>query len=430
VRALPRTARWGLTAVLGLGALSAAGAALPYYAALEVAHFVLLGALAVGVAAAVRETPEWAGRLLLGAVVVSVLVYGARFAVGYGVSVALPALEVGRETIGGFVNTRFFNQYQTWTLPLLAAAVWAVPSRWRGLRGTVFGMLAFWWALVFASHVRGTVVAVGGAGLMVVLLFGRAAYRWLATQAAGVLAGGGLYVVLFRLGGGVVQRLSDAKQYTKRLEWWGDTLEVIGGQPWLGLGPMHFAGAPAHPVTWGHPHNALLQLLVEWGVPAALLLVGLAGWGAWCWIQQERNQVEPVSDAETALRVGLVASLGAGAAHALVSGLLVMPVSQTLAALVVGWAWGRYRPREAPEEGLSRVAAGSLGVLLVAAVGIVGSSLQHVPRAEDRRATYLDMVDHRTVYPRYWVQGYMGIDTPAGRERVRRKREGAGKGDG
>ncbi|PSQ82006.1 MAG: O-antigen ligase domain-containing protein, partial [Bacteroidetes bacterium QS_1_65_9] len=166
---------------------------------MEVGHFVLLFALAGIMAAAVRCRPEYTEVLLPGAVVLSAGLYAAHFSVSYALSVAWPALEVGRETISGFGNIRHFNQYQTWTLPLLGGAVLALPRRWRVARGGVFGLVALWWTLVLASNVRGTVVAMALASVVVWVLFRQASHRWLGVQGLALLAGGGLYFLLFHL---------------------------------------------------------------------------------------------------------------------------------------------------------------------------------------------------------------------------------------
>ena len=94
-----------------MGLISAATAPDPGHAFLEAAHLVLLFALAGIAAAAVRCTPEYTEVLLLGAVVLSAGLYAAHFSVSYALSVAWPALEMGRETISGFANIRHFNQY-------------------------------------------------------------------------------------------------------------------------------------------------------------------------------------------------------------------------------------------------------------------------------------------------------------------------------
>ncbi len=159
LRRVPSLAQFGLCVVVGLGVLSSALAPSPFYGFLEAGHFLLLFALAGIVASEVRREPEQTESLLLGAIALGALLYAVYFAVRYRGSLALPRLEIGRETVSGFANIRFFNQYQTWTLPLLVGAVLSVPKKWRVSRGVLFLLPSLWWTLVFASNVRGTVLA-------------------------------------------------------------------------------------------------------------------------------------------------------------------------------------------------------------------------------------------------------------------------------
>ncbi len=110
-----------------------------------------------------------------------------------------------------YANIRFFNHYQTWTLPLLGGILLSIPKDWNIARGGVLGLIALWWALIFASNVRGTIVAMGVAAVGVGLLFRRHAKPWLLVQAAGLLAGIGLYYLLFSTGGSppVVEKFSE-----------------------------------------------------------------------------------------------------------------------------------------------------------------------------------------------------------------------------
>ena len=422
--ALPRSARAGLGAVLVLGVLSAALAPAPFYAVLEIGHFVLLFALAGGVATVVRRSPRRTGALLLGAIVLSAFLYAVHFAVSYGLSVAWPALEVGRGSISGFANIRHFNQYQTWTLPLLGAAVLAIPARWRVGRGVVFFLAALWWTLVLASDVRGTVVALGLAAVGVGLLFRTQAARWLGVQAAALLAGAGLYFVAFHLVGDAAPQLADRLQQidggSRRFQHWATCIELLKTHPWLGVGPMHFAWAPYRIASGAHPHNAFLQWLAEWGLPSTVIMSGLVVWGGGRWMQQERAASTAPVETSNAIRVGLVAAVLAGTAHAMVSGLLVMPVSQVLLALVGGWAWGRYRHDEDQTAAVPSVRARTiLCGLLVGSMLIVGSSLRDLSTIEERRSAFLETADRSRFSPRYWAQGYIGLRSKTVRDRAR-----------
>jgi O-Antigen ligase. len=325
--------------------VSSALAPSSFYAFLEVGHFVLLFLAAGGVAVAVRRAPKQTERFFLGSVAVSVLLYTVYFAVSYGAATVLPSFDIGRETITGFGNVRFFNQYQTWTLPLLAGAVLhfrRVASR----QSALFVLAGLWWTLVLASNVRGTVVAMAIAAVGIWLLFRDRSYRWLGVQVAALLLGGVFYYFLFTLGGGtapqVVERLGEVGQ-SRRLQHWMKCLSMAWADPWLGAGPMHYAWPPNNFAPAAHPHNAFLQWLAEWGVPSTMIMGSLTVWGSWSWMREEMRSAQDATTEENGVRVALVAALLAAGAHAMVSGIIVMPVSQVLLVLIGGWAWGRYR---------------------------------------------------------------------------------------
>jgi len=67
-------------------------------------------------------------------------------------------------------------------------------------------------------------------------------------------------------------------------------------------------------------------------------------WGYGLWLQQSRRVVASSNDRETAdLRVALTASLTAAGAHAMLSGIIVMPLSQLAGALIIGICLAVYR---------------------------------------------------------------------------------------
>ena len=85
----------------------------------------------------------------------------------------------------------------------------------------------------------------------------------------------------------------------------------------------------------------LLQLAAEWGLVAAALIAGLASWAFLKWTTAARRAED--AQENVLLRVSLTGSMIAGATHSLVSGVIVMPLSQTALALVCGWALACYR---------------------------------------------------------------------------------------
>jgi len=155
-------------------------------------------------------------------------------------------------------------------------------------------------------------------------------------------------------------------------------------------------------------------------MPSTAIMSGLAVWGGGRWMQQEGTASTAPSETSNAIRVGLVAAVLAGTAHAMVSGLFVMPVSQVLLALVGGWAWGRYRHDEdqtgaVPSVRTQVILCGPL----VGSMLIVGSSLRDLSTIEARRSAFLDTADRSRLSPRYWAQGYIGLRDTSVQKRAR-----------
>jgi hypothetical protein len=420
--ALPRVARWGLRAVFLGGGLSALLASFPRQAGLEFAHFGLLFAAAAAIAAAVRCAPRWASRGVVATVALGAFLYAVTFAVGYTGHVAGHAFSLWPEASTGFSNVRIFNHYQTWTLPLLAVAPLTVPRKQTVLRGLLFALLALWWMLLFASGGRGVLIAAAGGTVSVGLVFGSSAWRWLRCQLAGAASGGGLFWLLFvQFAASSPSLLTrDLTHKGRRPQAWFDALEMAMQSFPLGAGPLHYAHY-AQGNIWAHPHSAPLQWAAEWGAPAALVLLGLAVWGIIAWMQQSRFRKSRDAK-QQAMRVAVTASLLAGAAHSLVSGIIVSPLSQTLAAIIIGIAWGLYareKSRRATTSGVRSSRphtalkthgsnrAFQMGVAFLLGIMVWGGAVEAADLG-NRTAAYVRVSDSNRTSPHYWQQGYFG----------------------
>ncbi|ARA93005.1 hypothetical protein AWN76_007430 [Rhodothermaceae bacterium RA] len=408
---LPAAARWGAGLVLALGLASAAQAALPRYALLEVGHLVLLAVLSMAVAGGVRELGERADKLLVGFLCLSVGLYLIRFLVGYAAGV-MGLMPLWPEGTLGFSHVRFFNQIQTWTLPLLALPVFLLSTERRGLRVISAGMLWMWWMLLFASGGRGTLLATVSAMFFVALVYGRRARYWLRVQGVAALAGLALYALLFKGIGHAGQSIMDRTLTSDsgRLELWAHAWAAVVEAPLLGIGPMHLAYYPDR-VENAHPHNVLLQWMAEWGSVATVLLVVLVFWGLWAWVRQGRRQVYSHRDLHRwPVRIAITGSLVAASIHALLSGIVVMPVSQMLMVVVVGWALGCYQPSHRSHRAAAwkhHLLAGTVWLALLA-VGLgVAPDLPGLPH---RKEIYTDWTGSYDLRPRYWQQGFIGYE--------------------
>ena len=249
------------------------------------------------------------------------------------------------QLIVGFDNYRFLNYVQTISLPMLGLMAARMPDRGRQLFW--WGITALWWMLLFVSAGRGTFVGLTVAMAMVWCSLPKVAGAWcrsmLLAGLAGLLAYLFFYAAIPLLRGlepfGLLVTTAErtlANPTSGRLQLWIRALEMVGEYPWLGAGPLHFAHYDRDLQTGASPHDWLLQIGSEWGMPALFLLCGvlaLAVHKLW-----QLRKIISVKEQDT-LTAWLVTGL-AILVDGLVSGLIVMPTSQLWIALYVGCAWG------------------------------------------------------------------------------------------
>lgn len=402
---LGRPVQYGMGVILAGGLLSSFLAPLPRWAFLEWGLFVLLFLLALSVA----STRKWRDEWLLGTLVAAAAAYSCGLAMAYSATLAGDAPLLVWELFNGFSNLRFFGHFQSMTLPLLVlpAMLWPMPRRYRILLAV---LNVFWWMLAIASGTRGTWLAMGAAFCLAAFLH-QPGRRWLRAEIMFLAGGIASYLFFFDLlpwalhiqstllvGG----RFADITSLSGRGIIWQRALELMASHPWLGVGPMHFAYYPNGVAA--HPHNALLQWAAEWGIPSAILLfvgVTLALRALLARILQDTKL--PV-DGKVLLRVGLLCSIVAAITQAMVDGVIVMPYSQTLLAVIAGWALGLHL------EGQELVEAPALygrviALLAVAAIAciVIGifPDVLHLQRYEDAFA----LKHGSPLQPRFWVQG-------------------------
>ncbi|MDX1803849.1 MAG: hypothetical protein R3292_07180, partial [Alcanivorax sp.] len=108
----------------------------------------------------------------------------------------------------------------------------------------------------------------------------------------------------------------------------------ICAHPLLGQGPMSFAANTLFPVA--HPHNSLIQIAYEWGVPALLLVLVIV----FICLKKSVSVFKGDEGKRNSKRaVVLSASLLVAAIHSLLSGIIVLPYPQLWLAIIVGLLW-------------------------------------------------------------------------------------------
>lgn len=408
---IPARAKWTLGIIIALGCLSSVTAAVYPYALLEVFHLALLGLVTLSIAHFAGRSKAGSARLLVSAIAVSAVLYLLTFAVNFAMSAAFPNIAIWPTGYIGFENIRFFNQYQSWTLPFLVLLPLMVARRRLWLRLLLLTPASLWWMLTYASAGRGIFVASVVSTVVVFLMLRRHSYAWARLQLGAALAGAVWYGIVFKLivytEASLLARMVNGSR--GRLANWAKAVDYIQSDWLLGIGPIHYAASATE--AWSHPHNALLQFAAEWGVPAAGLLSILLLWGFVAWIRQTRemlNSNENSSDGH--LRVALTASLVAGAAHAMVSGVAVMPMSQTLMVLVIGWVLGLYISygksspiKPARLTGPHRIVVGLLIVTSIVVVTWIAAP--DALRRDESEGDYVEQVSPKHYHPRFWRQG-------------------------
>jgi hypothetical protein len=415
---------WSWVAVLVffiLGAVSALLSFAPRLALFEWASFVLLGTLAFAIAEEVRLNPYRQLTTVLYLLGFGVALYVFRELLLYLTFLLLHIQPSPNELIFGFDNIRFFNHIQTVSLPLLVLLVaWNGASNRRWPYLTSFLIVSLWWALLFLSAGRGTLLGIVAGGVSTAWYLRARGKQWYRELIKTCCAGLGFYIAIcyliplcvglrpFGLFSTVLARTA-TNLTSGRMELWLRAVELIWENPLMGAGPLHFAHYAVDVQAGAHPHSWILQIGAEWGLPALICFsfVVLRGLRQVA-IAGKRSAEDGRRDAAWA------ALLGTGIAivvDGLVSGLLVMPVAQMAIALYCGCAWGwcsAFSPSEKADSAKPWVSASICAVLAVAMACLwiaVWPQLKDLSSYEEAEID-AGLYQHGVLRPRIWSTGY------------------------
>lgn len=382
----------------------------PRHAFLEISVFAGLFYLSLLIASVWHTYRRILLVVLLSAVSLGAALYIIGFFSGYLASF-IEGIPLGwPEPFFMLSNVRQFNQYQLWTLGLLCLPLlvqgWVKPE----YKAWVFCLLSAWWVLLFASTSRGVLLAWFLSMLATWWVYRRLAWPFLQLQlkcfGCGFLAYQLLFVWLPKLnagGGSVVVQTVLRGDTNDRIYLWTHAWHMIQAHPWLGVGPMHFAWYPNSMAA--HPHNSVVQLACEWGLPAAGLILGFAGYGMYRWLRRfNANALQSANELERYLAMALFFTAVASACYSLVDGVIVMPLSQVMMAVVLGLMIGLYRQNDPPApvrplvDTAHRLFAGATLAVMVWAV---------LPELLPNILGDFDMIPmgYQVIGPRFWQEG-------------------------
>jgi O-antigen ligase len=308
-----------------------------------------------------------------------------------------------------FAHPRFYNQLQTWSIPVLAAIPFIFPgTRW--IKFICISLLGFQWFLVIAYAARGTTISLLATMALIALWLPERRKFWLKLQLAGVFAGFLIYSSVALLNEVFIPQSQSGEFYAHsigrpmahtsgRSTLWKLSLQDGLRHPALGTGPTMYA-CDSNMELPAHPHSFPLRILGEWGLLAFFLMLFLTVSIGLIFLKNIKsgNQSKP---AEFPLKAMLAISLIAGALHACLSGLLIMPASQMAMGLIAGWALSLSGETQSPKKPLM-IPSAVLFVSILIAVATLIFAIKEITE-QPGRTGYAEY--NQQMQPRFWQNG-------------------------
>lgn len=316
------------------------------FATIEVTVFVALCYLALIVHRLYVHDKEGFVKKLSYAIIAGVLLNLFAFYVGY-----ISAMASGRgltwpEPIAGFNSIRVFNQYQLLTLAIICLPILAFDLR-RDMHIWLHIILGTWFGLLFYAASRGAILSWILAMAVTAIVYKKQAWPFLRIQLIATVTGLLSYLVFFKLiptwitpAATIVERTIFRNSLTDRIDLWKVAYVMIKNFPVFGIGPMHFYFYNSFGT---HPHNSVLQIAAEWGLPATIIILAILTYAAKCWFRQfGPTQLFSKNTLERQLAIILFFTMIMISAYSMVDGIIVMPISQVLIFTMIGLMIGQY----------------------------------------------------------------------------------------
>lgn len=407
------------TIFLVLGACAIVGTISPSHALAEWSMFILLGLSTLVVAHEFAVVNPKMGYRLLQILCAICGLYSLRVLLAYSATL-IAGTPLYYQSLGvGFSNMRFLNHAQTALLPLLTLLI-TLSARGTWTRRAAFLLTSYWWSLIFFAESRATMLALAVGIAVIWIVRGRQAKPLLTTMLASALSGAVLYLLLYfvipvaagldayGLSGNMLAR-SAADPISGRQFLWKRAADLILHHPLLGVGPQHFAHFGADLATGAHPHDWLLQIAVEWGLPALvcvlfLLYTGLRG------LHLAGRSVPSEDGKSQVVCAALFLAVIAIVVDSLFSGVLVMPQSQMSLVLVfgiaIGWTRSLQPITEARPSMATRIVGATLALSAICMLAfIVGPDAAR--KWEGGPLTPLEQAHNPDIHwPRLWEAGF------------------------
>ncbi|MGZ8257573.1 MAG: O-antigen ligase family protein [Methylotenera sp.] len=399
-----QTMRYALYVLIALAIASSYLAKSPRHAMIEISLFAGLTYLTLFVVRLYHENNILLIKRLTYAFWASILLYMVSFYVGYITATIFNTPVKWPAPLTGFSSIRSFNQYQLWTLGLITLPLLAFDFKSTYTRRWLHLGLVCWWVLLFYSASRGALLAWFFGILITAVIYRKSAWPFIRLQLIHITAGFFSYEILFQLiprlrGSALVTGTIMRDTTSDRIELWNNSINLIQDHPIFGVGAMHFAW---YSQTSAHPHNSVLQVMAEWGLPAALLILAMACYGLLCWLKKfNANNLQADTRFNRNLAIVLFFTVITSAAYSLVDGVIVMPISQVMMFTFIGLMIGYYSDGQLAEvkrKSLFRPFLASM-VLITLVWSTLPEILQSATGSEKRFS-----MGYTAIGPRFWLE--------------------------
>jgi len=234
-----------------------------------------------------------------------------------------------------FINIRFFNQVQVFIVPLLIFLL-----KYKDVKRVVCSFLALNFLLMFIGHARGALLTFSMI-LMLSQLFDKHQRKEYQIALVCLLIGLLTYSacnVLFSS-----SEVSLNTSSSGRLFIWQQTIsEFTWQQLFIGNGPGVFQTSLEGRAPMSHPHSSVIEVINEWGF-LAFIFLSLA-----IYLTIKNAVTYLVVNNEDSSSKALLYSFISGLIYSMLSGVHVMPVSQTLLFIVWGLLLSRTSNKALP----------------------------------------------------------------------------------
>lgn len=232
--------------------------------------------------------------------------------------------------ISGYVNVRFFNQLQVMIMPLLFLPFFKQDLA--KFRSVSFIVISLHWMVLLQTEARGGLFSLILASSLIMLFLGKDNRKqFIFTLLQTILLGIFLWLVFIII---IPYWLMETASFqirttsSGRLDLWFFVLKNIPESLWLGFGPMSFTWAEGRPLPSAHPHNAVMQVLYEYGVIVFILSC------AWV-VSRVYSRLKMLSEYKNRLLIPILYAVLSGLIYSLFSGVSVMPFAQILFVFLV-----------------------------------------------------------------------------------------------